>query len=108
VTTSGGDPAANDDLAGIMSIWRGCVASGTPYEQLGNNTGTSTSMTGTAVTTSGNNEFILNFCVSSDIATGSTPSAGWTETYDLDSFSGVADASLKCYSIVKASAGALA
>lgn len=107
VTTSAGVASPNDDFAGVMSVWRGCVASGTPYEGLANNNATSASMIGSSVTTSANNETILNFCAT-DTNSASSPAASWTEQYDLISISGVSDGGLKVYSIEKASAGALA
>lgn len=99
--------AANDCFAGIITIFRGCVASGTPYESLANNAGQSVNMAGAAVTTAGANRTVLNFCACDD-DTLSAPASSWTEQYDLTSTSGVSDGGLKLYSITKASAGLLA
>jgi hypothetical protein len=96
---------ATDCLMGVMSIHRGAIAAGTPYEALGDNTGQSTSMAGDSVTTLGANRLILNFCVSDD-DTLSAPAGGWTEKYDHLSISGSSDGALKLYSKVRAAAGA--
>lgn len=110
VSVSPGSALSGPDLiCGRMTIWRGAVASGTPYEQLGNNNGSSTSLTGSSVTTTGANRRILNFgCYGfSGTLTTATPSAGWTEVYDHASSLGSSGAGAKCYSIEKAVAGTL-
>lgn len=101
--TSGSGHAATDSFCGVMSIWRGCIASGTPYEGLANNTGGSTTLTGAAVTTTGANRRVLHFGGHSGTATA-TPAATWTEVYDYETNSGSPNAGVKCYAIEAASA----
>lgn len=93
-----------DTWVSAMGIWRGCVASGTPYEQLGSNTATNTSMAGTGVTTAGVNRTVLDFATCEN-DTLSAPAAGWTEQYDYTTTSGSPDGGLKLYSIERPAAG---
>lgn len=94
---------ATDCLCGVISVWRGCKDTGTPYEGLANNTGTGTSMSGAAVTTSGVNRRVLNFCACAD-NTLSSAGGSYSEDYDLTTDSG-ADGGLKLYSIERPGAG---
>jgi hypothetical protein len=96
----------SDSFCGCMSVWRGAVASGTPYEGLANNTGGSTTLTGAQVTTTGPNRRVLHFGGHSGTATA-TPAVNWTEAYDYQITNGTPDAGLKCYLIEQASAGAV-
>lgn len=96
ITTSAGH-GGTDTLAGVISIWRGCIPTGTPYEALANNTGTSTSLTGSSVTTLGPRRMVVNFGACGNF--GSTPATNWTEQYDLLTASGTPEAGLKAYSI---------
>jgi hypothetical protein len=99
-----GSHGVDDSLGGIMTIWRGCVASGTPYEGLANNTAQSTSITGAAVTTTGANRTILHFAATRG-GNATTPAAGYTEEYEVTSSTGTVDLGLYLFSIERASAG---
>lgn len=92
--------AGVDTFAGVMSIWRGCLATGTPYEAVANNTGQNVNMAGSAIATLGPRRTLVNFCVADD-DTLSAPASLWTEQYDATSTSGTADGALKVYSIEK-------
>lgn len=106
VVASAGHLAA-DCLMGRISVWRGCITSGNPYEQLGtNNVEGTTAMTGSSVTTQGDNRTVLNLCAC-DGATTSTPASGWTEEYDSTTGSGTGGA-IKLYSIQRLTAGTYA
>ena len=98
---------STDNLFCRMTAFRGCIASGTPYEALAQSTAQNASMAGAAVTTLGPNRKILNFCAA-DFGRSSSPASGWAELYDQISTSGSADGSLALYSIDKAIAGLLA
>jgi hypothetical protein len=73
----------NDHKAGVMSIIRGCLATGTPYEGLGTTTGNSTNPTGSAVTTTGNDRLVVNLIAKPNTTLNTTPAAGWTEQFEL-------------------------
>jgi hypothetical protein len=47
---------ATDEFGGIISIWRGCIATGTPYEGLNTNNTTGQTAVGASVTTTGPNQ----------------------------------------------------
>lgn len=65
-----------------LTLISGCKTSGTPYESLSVNEGTSTSATGTAITTTGANRLgVTMYSVREGWIIGSPPS-GWTEVYD--------------------------
>jgi hypothetical protein len=70
---------------GMMSIVRGCVATGTPYEALASNFGTSTTPTGSAVTTTGSDRLVTNLIGrGGGFATATVaPAAGWTEEFEV-------------------------
>lgn len=70
---------------GVISIVRGCVATGTPYEALSSNFGTSTTPTGSSVTTTGANRLVTNlFGRGGGSATATvSPASGWTEEFEL-------------------------
>lgn len=75
-----------DQFGGIMSIWRGCVASGTPYEGLATNAGSGATITSAAVTTTGINRLVVDFLGALN-GGGKTPPGTRTEDYDA-SFGG--------------------
>lgn len=103
VTTSIGTLGAGDIQMGKMTAWRGCVATGTPLEQLGTNGATSVNMTGSAVTTAGDDRTIINVCACDD-NTLSAEASGWTEQYEeLTAIN--SDAAIKLYSKEKPTAG---
>jgi hypothetical protein len=70
---------------GIISIVRGCVATGTPYEALASNFGTSTTPTGSSVTTTGANRLVTTLIGRGAGAATATvvPASGWTEEFEL-------------------------
>lgn len=73
----------SDQFGGIMSIWRGCVASGTPYEGLATNSGTGASPASAAVTTTGSNRLVVDF-VGMQASADMTAPGTRTEDYDFD------------------------
>jgi len=91
---------------GVMSAWGGCVATGDPFESLVNNEGASNSANcvSAAVTTTVDNEYILNFVGRSETATSFTPPSGYTEAYDVNNTVG-GDGSLTQNYKIAATAG---
>jgi len=79
-------PGSADRMAGVMSIWRGCVQLGDPFEGLATAHGSSSSMNGTGLVTSGPNRRAATFYAISNVGEVSTsdPDAGWTEVFDYD------------------------
>lgn len=61
--------SSSDTKAVTMSIWRGCIASGTPYEGAGTNKGQNASPVGIGITTTGADRTIVG-CYSADDDTG--------------------------------------
>jgi hypothetical protein len=96
-----------DCFAGVMSAIRGCIASGTPYEGLQHNGGSSVNMAGAAVTTLGPDRQVLHFCTCVGAAL-SAPASDWDEIYDLLTTSGSNNGGLKCYGREAPSAGSVA
>lgn len=90
-------------LCGKMSVVRGAIASGTPYETPAFNTGTNVNMAGAAVTTGGPNRLVLHFCMSDNTFT-STPGGSFVEEYDVSTTSGNEDHALHLYSLAQPSA----
>jgi hypothetical protein len=72
----------NDTKAGIISIYRGCVSTGTPYEGVAATLGQNTAPTGSAVTTTGADRTVANFIAITNSLTNCVPAAGWTEQYE--------------------------
>ncbi|MDP9424034.1 MAG: hypothetical protein M3Q19_14600 [Pseudomonadota bacterium] len=95
---------ATDTLAAGMSVWRGCVAAGNPFEALATARANNTSMTGSAVTTSGANRRVLHFCATYSGASA-TPASGWTEEYDYYAPFGTGEGGLMLFSKERAAAG---
>jgi hypothetical protein len=79
--------SATDEFGGIISIWRGCIASGTPYEGLNTNTTTATTMTGSSVTTAGPNRLVVDFLGRLEGTQTTTAPAGRTKDYDQNNAS---------------------
>lgn len=98
-----------DTFGAIITAFRGCRTSGTPYEGLATNDGNNANMNGAAVTTTGANRLVCHFCVHSNPALGSnsfaTPAAGWTEQYDISTLSGNEQGGVELYTKARASAG---
>lgn len=95
-------------LQAVISAWRGCVASGTPYEAETHTSQTSTtSHIGSGITTLGPNRRVVTFFGCSQTNTTGTNTNGWTEDYEFGTAAGV-DACSNCNSIEKTSAGAVA
>ena len=84
VTFAGTLAGATDAKVGIMSNYRGCLATGTPYEALASNTANGTNPTGSAVTTTGADRQVIDLIAKSqsNAASDCTPAAGWTERYE--------------------------
>jgi hypothetical protein len=101
-----GTLSVNDDFTAVMAIFRGCIASGTPYEALASNTGNGTTLDCAGLTTLGADRLVLHFC--GDTGDNATAAAGWLKVYDLNSTSGVNDAGLKTFSKEQAAAAAVA
>lgn len=104
VTSTGSLAAGNDTFEGVISVWRGAIASGTPYEDLGDAEATSANLTGASCTTTGPNRRVVYFGAHSATATA-TAAGGWTEAYDYQATNGIPNGALHCLSIEQASAG---
>jgi hypothetical protein len=76
----GGD-GASQGVMGRMSLWRGCVQNGDPFESAASASGDSTTLEATSIVTLGPNRLAVNFynCVEED---ATDPDTGWTEIYD--------------------------
>lgn len=98
--------AGTDTCAAIMTIWRGCVTSGDPFEGAGYNIAgaVTSSMTGPAVTTTGSNRRIVHFGTTYSQST-CTAASGYSEKYDGLVIAGTAEGSVNCYEIERVSAG---
>lgn len=91
----------------VISAWRGCVSTGTPYEGATHNTQfTTTAHVGSAVTTTGTNRRVVTFFGISTRNTTGSPTNGWDENYESNTTAGN-DASENCNSIEAASAGSV-
>jgi hypothetical protein len=66
---------------GSISIWRGCVQSGDPFESYTSGSGTSSTAAGEPVTTLGANRRAVTIYQLVDTQ-ASDPDTGWTENYD--------------------------
>lgn len=106
VFPTGAATGGSDTFEAVMSVWRGCIATGTPYEDANSNLNFGTTMTGASCTTTGPNRRIVNFCGGSAQSTA-TAASGWTEIYDYPASNGTPDGALHCYAIEKVSAGTL-
>lgn len=92
--TSSASVGTSGSLSGAMSIIRGGLSTGTPYEDPDFNSGLSAAPTGKAVTTTGVDRLVCNFYTySNDENFTAETGSGWTERYDLESSVG-ADKSL--------------
>lgn len=88
--------------AGFMSVYRGCVASGTPTDATPTtNQGTGTTATWTGVTTATDGTMLVAYG-NGDTTAGASSSAGMTERQDL----GGAPDSGMAYEVVQTTAGA--
>lgn len=77
--------AANDIATGVMFGIRGCITSGTPYEDMdviSGAPGATTSMTSQSITTLGPNRLCLRVAMDEDAGSSSVP-ASWTQRYEL-------------------------
>lgn len=112
LTISRDAPATTDTFGGRMSAFRGCIASGTPYEGLANNSGNNANMNGAAVTTTGPNRNVLHFTTHTNASQGSdcfgTPASGWDELYDTSSLSGTEEGGAGLYAKDATDAGVVA
>lgn len=81
VTVTRSGTAANAWFGGTMSMYRNCLASGTPYEYFGSNTGSTASQAGVATTTTGPDRLAVHLWSFGDNLT-SAPAAGWTEDWE--------------------------
>lgn len=72
---------------GAMSVWRGCVAAGTPFESLVNKEQQSANAIAAAVIPTVGNQIVVNMIgVDNDVT--ATPPAGYTEAFDHNTLSG--------------------
>jgi hypothetical protein len=85
----------NWTVAGTISIWRGCVASGTPYEGLATSFGESGTVASSAITTTGPNRRVLCFIVTDEL-NSTTPGTGWTQQFAYNTDVGEAGATVQC------------
>ena len=105
VGLSGG---AGDGFIGIMANFRGCLATGTPYEAKGSTVGASSSPTGASVTTTGADRLVVNMIAKQTTGSAtSTAGPGYTERYDR-ALSGSTGAALVLDTRVQSTAGVVA
>lgn len=72
---------------GAMSVWRGCVAAGTPFESLVNKEQNSANAIAADVTPTVGSQIVVNMIgVDNDVT--ATPPAGYTEAFDHNTISG--------------------
>lgn len=83
VSVTGSIGSTGDAKGGMMVNYRGCIATGTPYEGAGTNAAQSTNPTGVSVTTTGPNRTIVNLFSRIVTGIGITPAAGWTEEIEV-------------------------
>lgn len=91
----------------IISSWRGCVLTGTPYERLGfNYHGAALDQIGKSLRTAGPTRKALSFCGSAGVnsAVSGTNTNGWTEHYAGSTSTG-AGAAVSIHSFDQAVAG---
>jgi hypothetical protein len=100
--------SSNDTKAGIISIIRGCLATGTPYEGVAATLGQNTGPTGSAVTTTGPNRLVANFIGKTGALTNSIPASGWTEEYEQSGTVATLTVDLVMHDKVQATAGTVA
>jgi hypothetical protein len=80
VSLDGTEGAHNIDAA--MSVWRGCVGNGAPYEALAVNGGDGNLMAGEAVITTGANRLVLSLYACTNTSAASSADVGWTDVYE--------------------------
>jgi len=86
VFQSGASPGS---MQVAVSVWRGYLASGTPYEAAATSTGTSAAPTGTDITTLGANRTVINtYSWDDDTAFTTNTGAGWSEGYNQATIEG--------------------
>jgi hypothetical protein len=95
ITCAGGH-AGTDTVTAVMSVVRGAVPGGTPFEGLNTAIATSSGMVGEAVTVTGANRLIMHFC-GEFTTTSATPAAGYTEQYDYQDGSGTGECGIQLY-----------
>jgi hypothetical protein len=87
VACTRGTGAAAEWFGGVISIFRNCPVTGTPFEGYATAQGSTTTMNGPAITTTGDKRLAAVFWAQGDDGV-STPPAGYTECYDLIEQSG--------------------
>jgi hypothetical protein len=100
--------SSNDTKAGMISIYRGCVSTGTPYEGVAATLGANSAPIGSAVTTTGPNRTVANFTGKQGALTNTIPASGWTEEYEQSATVGTLTVCLVLHDKVQATAGTVA
>lgn len=84
-TTSAGGGSSTDNVTGIMSIFRGCHATGFPYDSTATSTaGNDTTPNAPGLDTFSDNRLLCNFraIAGSPVGSNFQPGTGYTENYD--------------------------
>lgn len=80
VTRAGGASSGARTVTCLVEAWRGCKASGDPFESAASNSGSSATMAGSSVTTTGVNRRVVSvYNQANGVAQTSVPDTGWTE-----------------------------
>ena len=100
------------DLGGLaeftISTWRGCTATGTPYEAFASNVQASTtSHVGSSITTLGANRQVVTFYGCQKANTVGDNTNGWTEEFEFSTSTG-SNGNMSGNSILQATAGTVA
>jgi hypothetical protein len=105
ITITGGSTSFT--VAGTITYWRGCVASGTPYEGLANAGGENGTVVSSAITTTGPNRRVLCF-TNTDELNNPTPGSGWSQQFAYNTDQGPeAGCTVQCLQREQASAGSI-
>jgi hypothetical protein len=87
VACTRGTGAVGEWFGGVITVFRGCLQAGVPFEGYATALSTTTAMSGPAITTTGNGRLAAIFWCQGDNNL-STPPAGYTERFDLGEASG--------------------
>lgn len=106
VTVNASETSNTEVYGSVISVFRGCKASGTPYEGIAHKAAAATTThTSDALTTLGPNRLAL-FIVGHRVATNASTAGSWAELYDFTTAAGN-DAGVYAYSVAQAAAGAV-
>jgi hypothetical protein len=82
VTLTRGTAALNEWFGGTIATYSGCITSGTPFEGYATAQGTTVTMNGPAITTTGPDRLAVLFWCQGDNLTSTVP-AGYTQNFEL-------------------------